>query len=334
MADSLHAHMILLTGATGYLGSRIARGLIEREMPFRVLVRDARRVGFKPSDFPACEVVRGDLIDAPVLKNALRGVRQVIHTAALVKIWVRDRRDFWRVNVEGLKNLLRAAADAGVERVVYTSSFIALGPSSDVNDGEGLRHVGPFANEYEQTKAEALGWLREEGFRQFPVVALLPGVIYGPGPRTEGNLVGGMIDQYLAGRFPGLLGSGEQRWSFSFNADVVAAHLVALEKAKPGEEYVLGGDNRSLNEFFRVLGDVSGVRRPVRHLPFALGRVLGAVEAARAKLFDHAPQVTPGVVEIFKHDWVYSSHKAIVQLGYCLTPLERGLRMTLASIRP
>lgn len=325
--------MILLTGATGYLGSQIARELIEQRVPFRVLVRDAARLAFNPSK-ARCEVLVGDIADPQLLEKATRGAKKVIHTAALVKMWVRDRAEFWRVNLEGLKNLLRASASAGIERVVYTSSFIALGPSADPGAGETLRHPGPFANEYEESKAQALAWLREEGFRQFPVVVLFPGVIYGPGPRTHGNLVGGMVDQYLAGKFPGLLGSGKQRWSFSFNRDVVRAHLAALEKGKPGEEYLLAGDNRSLNDFFRVLAEVSGVHRPVRHLPFLAGKMVGAIELARATLFGRSPQLTPGVVEIFKHDWVYSSTKAISQLGYLVTPLEEGLRRTLSVAHP
>ncbi len=137
-----------------------------------------------------------------------------------------------------------------------------------------------YSDAYEESKARALEWLRGEGLRRFPVIVMFPGVIYGPGPKTEGNLVGGMIDQYLAGKFPGLLGSGEQRWSFAFIADVINAHLAALEKGKPGEEYVLGGDNRSLNDFFRILADFTHVRQPVRHLPFAVGKLVGAMEIA------------------------------------------------------
>ncbi len=324
--------MILLTGSTGYLGSQIAQELIRRRMPFRILVRDASRLGFKPEEV-GCKVALGDMRDAAALRMAAEGAQSVIHTAALVKMYVRDRRDFWRVNVDGLRNLLQAATDAGVERIVYTSSFIALGPSADMNAGEGLRNRGPYSNEYEETKAQALAWLRDEGFRRYPVMAMMPGVIYGPGPATEGNLVAGMIDQYLAGKFPGLLGSGEQRWSFSYNQEVVEAHLSALEKGKgkPGEEYVLAGDNRSLNDFFRVLAEISGVRRSVRHLPFVAGKMVGAVELTRAVLFNHRPELTPGVVEIFKHDWVYSSAKAARDLGYRVTPLEEGLKKTLEA---
>jgi farnesol dehydrogenase len=325
--------MLLLTGATGYLGSGIARELVARRQPFRVLVRNPNRLGFDPAA-SRCEVALGDLRDRETLHSALEGVDAVIHTAALVKMWVRDRCDFRRVNVEGLQNLLEAAEHAGVQRVIYTSSFLALGPSADVLAGERQRNPGPYSDAYEESKAQALDWLRGEGLRRFPVTVIFPGVIYGPGPQTEGNLVGGMIDQYLAGKFPGLLGSGEQRWSFAFIANVVNAHLAALEKGKPGEEYVLGGDNRSLNDFFSVLADFTHVRHRVRHIPFVVGKMVGALERARARAFGHFPQLTPGVVEIFKHDWVYSSLKAIRDLDYWPAPLEEGLLKTLQERTP
>jgi NAD+-dependent farnesol dehydrogenase len=324
--------MILLTGATGYLGSRIARELIARREPFRVFVRDPKRLEFNPATGEG-EVALGDISDSAALRNAMSGVRRVIHTAALVKMWVRDRRDFWRVNVEGLQKLLRAADEAGVQRVVYTSSFIALGPSSDPSTDETLRRAGPFSDAYEETKAQALEWVRSEGVRRFPIIVTFPGVIYGPGPKTEGNLVGGMVDQFVSGKFPGILGSGEQRWSFAFNDDVVRAHLAALDKGKPGEEYLLAGDNRSLNDFFQILTNVTHVQNPIRHLPFTLGKVVGAMEVGRARAFGHSPQLTPGVVEIFKHDWVYSSAKAVRDLDYKVTPLEEGLVKTLREKR-
>ena len=322
--------MILLTGSSGYLGSRIAHALVERGAPFRVLVRNPDKLGLVPAE-AHCEIVAGDLLDRRAVSEALRGVKQVVHSAALVKMWVRDRQDFWRVNFDGLKALLEEADRAGVERVVYTSSFLAAGPSSNPEAGEGLQNRGPYCNEYEETKAQSLDWLRAEGFRRFPVVALLPGVIYGPGPPTDGNLVGGMMRQYVSGRFPGLLGSGEQRWSFSYIAEVVQAHLAALEKGVPGEEYFLAGDNRSLNDLFSIIGRLTGVTFPVRHLSFTTGKAFGALEVARARLSSHRPKLTPGVVEIFKKDWVYSSGKACRELGYRVVPLEEGLQKTLEA---
>jgi farnesol dehydrogenase len=322
--------MILLTGATGYLGSQIAREIMARKLPLRVLVRDPARLPFE-AGAAGCEVAGGDITDLAALRTALDGAEYLIHTAALVKMWTRDRRDFWRINVDGFKNLVQTAVNCGVRRVVYTSSFIALGPSEYASANESLVHHGPYCNEYEQTKARALAWLRAQG-NKYPVVTVFPGVIYGPGPKTQGNLVGGMIDQYLAGKFPGLLGDGNQRWSFAYNADVIAAHLAALEKGKPGEQFILGGDNRSLNDFFRALAETSGVRRPVRHLPFWTGKIAGSLEVARARWFGHIPQLTPGVVEIFKSDWVYSSAKAQHDLGYRVTALEDGLKATLGNL--
>lgn len=322
--------MILLTGATGYLGSNIAQELIARKIPFRVLMRNCAHLPFDPR--PAvCEAVTGDLLDRASVARALQGVDRVIHTAALVKIWAPEPELFRRVNVEALGQLLRLAADAGVERVVYTSSFFALGPSSDPETREHGRRDLRASTAYVTSKREALEWLHAEGFRRFPVVALLPGVVYGPGPRTQGNLVGGMIDQYLSGKFPGLLGSGEQRWSFAFMPDVVQAHLAALELGTLGEEYLLAGDNRSLNEFFRLLAGISGARRPVRHIPAWAGKLAGAVEVALAETIRRTPRLTPGVAGLLKEDWIYSSVKAVHELGYHLTALEVGLRKTLEA---
>jgi farnesol dehydrogenase len=323
--------MVLLTGATGYLGSQIAQELVRRGEPFRVMVRDPSRLLFDATAV-RCEVATGDLCNPDAVARAVRGVRSVLHTAALVKMWTRQRRDFRRVNVDGLKLLCRAATDAGAERIVYTSSFIALGPSSDPNAGEELSHAGPHSNEYARTKAESLAWLRREGFRRYPVVALLPGVIYGPGPFTQGNLVGAMMYQYCFKMMPAVVGSGSQRWSFAHNADVVAAHWAALKKGEPGQEYILGGDNRSLNDFYAALAEISGTRRPVRHIPFWAAKMLGGADVAVSIASGHPPTLTPGVVEIFKHHWVYSSAKATRELGYHVTPLETGLADAFATM--
>lgn len=322
--------MISLTGATGYVGSAIAQELARRGEPFRVLVRDPVSLPFDPLA-ARCEVIVGDLRDSGALSRFVNGSKFLIHSAALVKTWARDRREFWRLNVEALKRLCRTAADAGVERIVYTSSFIALGPSSDPQAGEELRHPPAYANEYEQTKVEALEWLRSEGFGQFPVVALLPGVVYGPGPMTTGNLVGGMIRQYRWKAPPSIVGSGVQRWSFAYNRDVAAAHLAATEKGEVGQEYILAGDNRSLNDLYETLARVSGVQRTVIHIPVVAAKFVGGLEVALAFASGRQPMLTPGVVEILKHDWVYSSKKAARTLGYRITLLEDGLRTTLSA---
>lgn len=322
--------MILLTSATGYLGSNIAREVAARRVPFRVLVRDTARLPWdiEPRNF---EIATGDLLDPESVRRSLRGIWSIIHTAALVKLWAADTDLFRRVNSEAFQTLLPLAADAGVERVVYTSTFFALGPSSNAETCEGAKAKVQSATPYAISKRQALEWLRAEGFRQYPVVALIPGVIYGPGPRTEGNLVGGMIRQYLTVRFPGVLGSGEQLWSFAFMPDVVQAHLAALDRGKAGEEFLLGGDNRSLNDFFSLLAKISGVNRPVRHIPIWAATLLGAGELALAKTFRHQPQLTLEAVQAFKENWVYSSSKAARELGYRVTRLEEGLRKTVEA---
>ena len=177
---------VLLTGATGFLGRTVARHLAARGHALRVLARPTSRLEGLPE---GVEVATGDVTDAGSLARAAEGCDAIVHVAALVKIWVPDPEHFEAVNVGGLRNALAAARAAGA-RLVYTSSFIALGPSGPGALDAARPHPGPpFRNAYERTKARADALAREAAAGGQDVVTLYPGVIYGPGDMTEGNIV-------------------------------------------------------------------------------------------------------------------------------------------------
>src|SRR5438552_9528918 len=217
---------VLVTGGTGYLGRAIVAALARGGHEAIVFARHATASGVPG------RLIDGDVRDTPTVTRAAEGADAICHTAALVSLWRRDPSEFDAVNVGGLQSTLAAARALRIARVVYTSSFLALPP-----------HDSPHAltaNHYQRTKVVARDVARRAAADGLPVVTLYPGVVYGPGPDTEGNLVARLMRDHLAGRLPGVVGAN-RLWSFSFVEDVADAHVAAVAHPAPAREYVVGG---------------------------------------------------------------------------------------------
>jgi farnesol dehydrogenase len=321
---------VLVTGGTGFLGKNVVRALAEAGHVVRLLVRERSDLTGLPDGL---ETARGDVTDAASLASAAQGCGAVAHLAGLVKMWVPERERFDQVNVGGLRNALAAAEQAGA-RLVYTSSFIAIGPAGPEPADESRLHPGDhFRNDYERTKAAADAVAREAAARGRDVVMLYPGVVYGPGDLTDGNLVVKMVLDHMKGRNPGIIGPGDRRWSYAFVEDVARGHVAALERGRKGERYFLCGENVDMNGFFAALQDVAGVKPPSVHIPYAAASVLGRALWLWAELTGHPPLLTHQVVGVFREHWAYSSAKAEGELGYRRTPLREGLARTVAWLR-
>lgn len=323
---------VLVTGAGGFLGGRITTALAQRGQPVVALMRDPTKAVRR--ELPNVRLAAGDLLDRASLKSALQGCRQVVHCAALVKNWAPDPRVFDRVNVDGLRNVLEESAAAGVERIVYTSSFMALGPS----DGRPVDESAPLErdhvhNDYERTKHRARIVAVREAARGLPLITLYPGVIYGPGALTDGNIVVQRILEVARGRLPGVLGDGRREWSYSYVDDVVDGHLAALDRGRLGAEYVLGGENVSMNRFLELLVEIGGLRPVRRHIPFFIARQAAWCQQTWAGWRGRQPPLTVAEVRIFEHAWALESDRARRELGYAPRPLADGLRLTIAWLR-
>jgi farnesol dehydrogenase len=308
---------VLVTGGTGYLGRAVVSALAARGHDLVIFARSATRSGLPGA------AVDGDIRDRAAIERAAAGCDAISHSAALVSIWRRRREDFDEINVGGLRNVLAAAAALRTPRVLYTSSFVALPPRG--------RTEPLVANDYQRTKVAA-DRVADEAVRSgVPLIRVYPGVVYGPGSFTEGNLVGRLIADHLKHRLPGLVGP-ENRWSYAYAGDVAAGHCAALERGRVGGRYALGGENSPQRRVFEIVQQLTG-RRPPPRIPFPVADLLGAAEELRVTLFGGTPLVTRGAVEIFRHDWSLDSSEAIRDLGYTLTPLADGVARTLESIR-
>ncbi len=317
---------VLLTGATGFLGRAVARRLVARGHTLRVLARPTSRLAGLPEGVLVAE---GDVTSASSMARAAEGCDAVLHMAALVKIWVPEPAQFEAVNVAGLDNALAAARSAGA-RLVYTSSFMALGPSGpSALDAERPHPGPPFRNRYEETKARADALARAASAAGQDVVTLYPGVIYGPGEMTEGNIVARMIADHLNGRLPGLVGPGDRRWSYAFVEDVAEGHVLALEQGLSGSRLVLGGENATLCRVFDLVREITGVPPPRHRIPYGLASAIGRAQWLWAETTGHPPQLTHGEVGVFREEWACDSARAVREIGYEWRPLAEGLRETV-----
>ena len=263
---------ILVTGGTGFLGRAVVSELSARH-DLRLLVRR----GSSRERFPAgVEFAEGDVTDRASLARAMAGCDAVIHAAALVKI-LAPREQFDRINVGGLENVLAAAESAGsVERMLYVSSFMALGPTDGtVLDESAEPRDRAFINDYERTKTLSDRLARKAIAAGAPLSVVYPGVIYGPGEMTEGNIIVRHVLDLVHGRLPGLIGTPDHRWNYVYVDDVARGVALALEAPRTGR-YMLAGENLSLGEFYALVGKTTGAKIPTLRFPDWLAKTAGA----------------------------------------------------------
>jgi len=321
---------VLVTGVTGFFGGCLARGLAEAGHDVRGLVRPSSRWDGRPE---GARTLAGDVTDEISVRRAVEGCDAVVHAAAFVKVWTKDRSTFDRVNVGGLGNVASAAKAGGIP-LHYVSSFIALGPTDGATfDEDTPRASDSTHNDYERTKRDADLLARRLAAEGDEIVRIYPGVLYGPGAITPGNHVVGTLLQHARGKLPGMLGAGDRRLCLTFVEDAVAGVRAIVERKPPSPAYILGGDNRTMTDLFDAFARASGVPPPKRRIPYGVATALGWVLRRRAEWLGVEPELTDEVVGIYRHEWAYSSRRAERDLAYRVTPLEEGMRRTVSWLR-
>ena len=316
---------VLVTGGAGFLGKKVVSALLGAGHEPILLVRGGRRPGLSDE----ATVIAGDVRNAEVFMAAAQGCEAIIHSAAMVKLWSPRTTDFDEVNVGGIKNAV-ATARAHQIRLVYTSSFMAVGPTSKSPVDESAKHPGPpFHNDYERTKALADAVAQDYAREGGDIVILYPGVVYGPGELTDGNIVAKMLADRMNNRLPGIVGPGDRLWSYSFVDDVAQGHVKVLEHAGKGERYLLAGENATLTQVFAAASKRAERDLTPRKLPYGLSRVVGRAMWLWADITGKPPDLTHQAVGIFEKDWAYRSDKAVRDLGYRVRSLQDGIDETI-----
>jgi nucleoside-diphosphate-sugar epimerase len=317
---------VFVTGGTGFIGRRLVRRLLEDGDRVHLLSR--RQSDLTGLQGEGVRVFRGDVTDRASLAPAMAGVLRDFHLAGCATNWARDPAIYFQVNVEGLRNVAEAALEQGVERMLFTSTSLTFGPSRGEEVDEQAQRTAPFFTEYERTKSLAEQEAERFVQRGLPIVVVNPTRVYGPGKMTEGNSVTYMVEMFLEGKFLPILGKGHEIGNYVHVDDLVEGHRQAMAKGRIGEKYILGGENCSFNQFFAVLSELCGREPPRAHIPAVGARAFAAMLELKARAFGGTPLISRPWVELFLHDWAFSSGKAASELGYRSRPLREGLAET------
>lgn len=321
--------MILVTGASGFVGSAVVRALLARGETVRVLVRrSSARRNVAGLDV---EIVEGDLLDPATLPAAVAGCKGVFHVAADYRLWTRDPDAMFRANVAGSRAIVEAAVAAGVKRIVYTSSVAVLGNvPGGVADEETPVVYADMIGVYKQSKFRA-----EEAVRELIARAGAGVVIVNPstpiGPRdVKPTPTGRMIVEAASGKMPAYVDTG---LNVVHVDDVAAGHLLAYDKGVVGQRYVLGGENLSLKQILDEIASLTGHRPPKLRLPHNLILPIAAGAELWARLTGAEPFATIDGVRMAKKRMFFSSAKAMRELGYAPRPAIEALADAVAWFR-
>ncbi len=312
-----------VTGGTGFIGGAVVRALLAAGHQVRVLVRpgsDLRGLADLPVD-----VVRGDLAQDGDLQALLVGCEWVFHVAALYSYWGHPWRDFERANVEGTRRLMRAAADCGAGRVVYTSSVAVLGIPHDGSPGTEVTPstLADMVGDYKRSKYLAEEVVHEFAAKGRPVVIVNPSTPVGAGD-WKPTPTGRIIVDFLNGRMPAYVDTGLNLVDVE---DVARGHLLAAERGRIGERYILGAENLTLQQVLDMLAQISG-HQPARwRVPHAAAWTFAWLDVTMARLnVHHQPAATPATVRLSRKHMYFDPGKAVRELCLPQTPVREALR--------
>lgn len=312
----------LVTGATGFLGSALVRELLDDGRSVRVLTRpnaDMRNV-----EGLDLETVHGDLREPGSLKAAVEGCEALYHAAAYYSFWDKDKRLIFDINVEGTRNMLQAALDAGVKMTVYTSTVgcIGLRPDCQPADEDTPHDPATLCNDYKLSKFQAEQVATEFAGKGLPLVIVNPSTPIGPRD-IKPTPTGRIILDFLNRKVPAFVDTGLNLIDVR---DCARGHILAEKKGKVGDRYILGNQNLSLIEIYQLLEKITGLKAPTVKMPYWVAHLAGWIcEVVSDHITGKPPAVPLGGVKMAKYFMYFDSSKAIRELGLPQNSVEKAL---------
>ncbi len=321
--------MDLVTGGTGFVGSHVVRALLAKGRSVRCLVRaESRRDNL---DGLEIEIVVGDLTDPGSLGRALAGVHTLYHVAADYRLWAKDPQELYRANAGGTESILAAAAEAGIAKVVYTSSVAALGLNDDGSPGDETTPVvrDRIIGHYKKSKYDAERVAAAWAAKGLPVVIVNPSTPVGERD-IKPTPTGQLIVDFLNRKMPAYVDTGLNLVDVR---DVAAGHLAAAEKGRAGERYILGNRDMTLKEILDALARLTGLPAPKVRLPHWIPLSVAAVSTAWSGVTGVAPGISLESVRMSTHRMFFDAGKAVRELGLPQTPVDEPLGRAVAWFR-
>jgi dihydroflavonol-4-reductase len=320
----------LVTGGTGFVGANVVRALLKRGVEVRALVRPRSDTG--NLDSLEVELVAGDLRDRGSLEAALNGCDMLYHVAAMYALWARDPQEIYDSNVTGTINILEAAGQAGVQKIVYTSSVATIGLPKDGTPGTEEVPLAPedMVSDYKRSKYLAEQEVLKYAQRGLPVVIVNPSFPVGAWdvkPTPSGQI----IVNFLRGKIPAYVDTGLNVVDVE---DVALGHVLAAERGRIGERYILGHTNLTLPELFQLLAQVSGMNAPRIRIPYGFAYLSACVSELVARTITHKPPfATLAGVKLSRKRMFFDSSKAVQELGLPQTPAIEALSKAVQWFR-
>lgn len=314
--------LAFVTGATGFLGSHVARALADQGANLRLLVRPTSNL--KNLQGLNADTATGDLRDAPSLEKAIAGCDTVFHVAADYRLWVHDPNEMYRSNVDGTRAIIEAARKNGVRRVVYTSSVATIGFTSNGHpaDEDSPVSLANMIGHYKRSKFMAEQVAMEAGRSGMHVVTVNPTTPIGE-QDVKPTPTGRIVVDFLKRKFPAYVETGLNLVDVR---ECARGHVVALEKGRAGERYILGGENLTLKQILDKLGQITGLPSPAIKLPYAVAFAAGVFgEIVTGRMLHGDPRATIDTVRMGKKMMFASSAKAERELGWKFVPVEDAL---------
>ncbi len=317
---------IFLSGATGFIGSRIAMRLAEEGNTVHALYRSRKKTNH--IQHKNIKLFKGDITEIESLEKALNGCVEAYHVAAYANVWTPDPSVIYHLNIEGAMNVIRTAIKSGVKKVVVTSTASVFGTSNGRTIDENALPDEYFIH-YEHSKYILESVLKTISSAGVYIVTVNPSRVYGPGVLSESNGVTRLIKRYIEKKWRWIPGNGRSVGNYVYIDDVVEGHILAMEKGRSGESYILGGENADFNHFFTQLREVSKRNYRLVNIPLRFMIGLAHLMLLYAKVTKGSPMIVPGLVRKYSKNFCLSSQKAKEELGYSPLSLNEGMKKTL-----